>query len=147
MLLLLLLLFYYYYGNLFITVSLFRRYLPITVHGRVSDIWRGYIGQRLMWDVGIHAAFAQPWVNQFRNPHNYLADFESEIPLYKQSGALVSFLVSWKPQTATLASRIEELYVELYERAFIELPDVLLIQAWLTSLERICFRFPDVVFS
>lgn len=26
--------------------------LPVTVHGRVSDIWRGYIGQRIMRDIG-----------------------------------------------------------------------------------------------
>ena len=46
------------------------------MHGRVSDIWRSYISQRLLWDVGYRVAFAPPLVNQYRSPHNYLADMQ-----------------------------------------------------------------------
>lgn len=49
------------------------------VHGRVSDIWRSYISQRLLWDIGYRVAFAPPLVNQFRSPHNYLADMQVRI--------------------------------------------------------------------
>lgn len=38
--------------------------LPSTPHGRVSDIWRSYIAQRLMWDTGTFLAFASPFVTQ-----------------------------------------------------------------------------------
>ena len=47
--------------------------LPRTVHGRVSDIWRSYIAQRLFWDAGLALAFVGAHVTQFRSPHNYLA--------------------------------------------------------------------------
>ena len=53
--------------------------LPCSVHGRVSDIWRSYIAQRLFWDVGLSLAFVGAHVNQFRSPHNYLADFDAEV--------------------------------------------------------------------
>jgi hypothetical protein len=48
----------------------------MTVHGRVSDIWRSYVSQRLLWDVGCVVAFAPPMVDQFRSPHNYLGDIQ-----------------------------------------------------------------------
>jgi len=31
-------------------------------------------------------------VKQVRNAHNYLADFEAELPLYSRAGELVRFL-------------------------------------------------------
>jgi len=50
--------------------------LPITVHGCVSDIYRSYVAQRLLWDAGYAVAFSPPMVNQYRSPHNYLADMQ-----------------------------------------------------------------------
>jgi hypothetical protein len=50
--------------------------LFLQVHGRVSDIWRSYIVQRLLWDAGYAVAFAPPMVIQKRGPHNYLADMQ-----------------------------------------------------------------------
>jgi hypothetical protein len=66
--------------------------LPITVHGRVSDIWRSYMTQTLMERVGQALVFSAPLVAQYRNAHNYLADFNAEQHLYMRSGALVEFL-------------------------------------------------------
>ena len=40
--------------------------LPITVHGRVSDIWRSYFTGRIMWEAGQRLAFASPFVTQVR---------------------------------------------------------------------------------
>jgi len=42
-------------------------WVPVTVHGRVSDIWRGYMWQRLLWDAGQRVGLASPWVAQARN--------------------------------------------------------------------------------
>ena len=55
------------------------------VHGRVTDIWRAYFTQRLLWDLGMRIAFSLPWVTQIRNVHNILGDFNSEVPLYQQA--------------------------------------------------------------
>lgn len=38
--------------------------LPVTVHGRVSDIWRSYFTQALLPSTGAVTAFAPPWVEQ-----------------------------------------------------------------------------------
>ena len=44
-------------ATLHVDVGLWATLLPLSVHGRVSDIWRGYIAQRLFWDVGLSLAF------------------------------------------------------------------------------------------
>ena len=46
---------------------------------------RAYFTQRLLWELGLRVGFAAPWVVQYRNAHNYLADFNSEIPLFQQA--------------------------------------------------------------
>ena len=55
-------------------------------------------------------------------------------PLYKRSLKLVEQLIEWKSEAPTLPARIEALWVYLYERGYIEIKDVELVQAWLQSL-------------
>eukprot|EP00198_Chlamydomonas_reinhardtii_P006991 XP_001696327.1 predicted protein [Chlamydomonas reinhardtii] len=116
--------------------------LPVTVHGRVSDIWRSYIMQRAMWDLGCGLAFADPWVTQYRNAHKYLKDFSSELDLYlKTEGLLVvlnglAFPPDWRfaSPDAQLAGRVLALYVALYEHGLLEVEDVLMVHAYLSDL-------------
>ena len=119
--------------------------LPITVHGRVSDIWRSYIAQRLFWDCDLQLGFiARPLVVHDRTEHNDLGDLDAERDLYMKSEHLVKFLGSWKGTKATLAERIEELWVALYEHQYIELKDVELLRYWLQSLHQAGYTFPEV---
>lgn len=69
-------------------------YLPFTVHGRVSDIWRSFLMQAVGKHTGNSIGFFRPNVSHYRNSHNYLADFEAEEPLYEQSGELIKYLSS-----------------------------------------------------
>jgi len=116
--------------------------LPKTVHGRVSDIWRSYIMQRLLAEYGFSVAFAGAWVAHHRNPHSYIADFDSELPLYLQSDALVRVLSEWKSKGGTLPEMALELYVELYERGFFEDQDIALMKLWLDALASTGLSFP-----
>ena len=87
-----------------------------------------------------------PKVTQYRNAHNYLADFNAEHDLYLKSGALVDFLLSWDGEGETLPSRMEELFIELYERDFLgDEKDIRLCQAWLNSLISVGYEFPKVI--
>ncbi|CAN0165624.1 unnamed protein product, partial [Phaeothamnion confervicola] len=125
--------------------------LPVTVHGRVSDIWRSYLMQALMPAVGATLAFSDAWVVQHRNPHNYLADFQSELPLYLKSAALVDHLRRGMgadgggddgAPAAALAARVEALFVDMFEREIVEEDDVLLAQAWLWDLAAVGYGMP-----
>jgi len=137
----------------FYPIGFWMLYLPITVHGRVSDIWRGYIGQAILKIYGLEMAFCEPLVVQHRNPHNYLADFNAEIPLYERSGVLVEVLWNFTSQRmnmqedvlneeGTMALLIEELWIECYEKGFVEEQDVKQVQLWLEFLHQSGYQFP-----
>ncbi|KAL6764762.1 hypothetical protein V8C86DRAFT_1823503 [Haematococcus lacustris] len=101
-------------ATLFLQPTLWALLLPASVHGRVTDIWRGYLAQRLMWEVrGLRTAFASPWVTHVRSsyhistrglekeagenvPRSHVADMVAEQDLYYRAGQLVSFLSSWQ---------------------------------------------------
>ncbi len=119
--------------------------LPVSIHGRVSDIWRSYIMQRLMHDVGQSVGFVSPFVVQIRNAHNYQGDFMSEEPLYEKTEALVKVLGEWKSYSNIFERRMIELFIELYERDFIGVKDVTLCQKWINSLKQIGYVFPKLL--
>ena len=118
--------------------------LPVSVHGRVSDIWRSYIMQRLMHDVGQVIGFVSPFVKQVRNEHSYQGDYMSERPLYEKTEALIQVVSQWKGRSNKFEERFVELFVELYERNFIELKDVYLAQKWIRTLQQMNFKFPHI---
>eukprot|EP00906_Rhabdomonas_costata_P020517 RCo029880 len=120
--------------------------LPITVHGRVSDIWRSYVVQRLLWDIGDGSGvvFRPPWVTQIRNAHNYLADFDSELPLYQKAPALIKFLARWRSDEPTLPLRFLRLIVDLYEHNIVELGDVIVARDWIRDLVTAGYVFPKL---
>jgi len=118
--------------------------LPVTVHGRVSDIWRAYLTQKLLWDIGQVVAFQPAHVVHDRVAHDYLKDFQSEGDLYLKSTAMVGFLSRWTSDAPTLVERIEQLWAALYSRGFVELGDLRLAQAWIRDLLAIGYEFPDL---
>ena len=118
--------------------------LPHAIHGRVADIWRSYMAQAILPQVGRSAAFGGPWAFQDRNSHDYLADFSSESQLFSQASELVRMLQAWSPKGRSLPGRLEELHIELYERGFLEEADVFAAQAFLTDLSALGYRFPKL---
>jgi hypothetical protein len=118
--------------------------LPITVPGRVSDIWRAYLAQPVFWCTGATVAFVPPMVTQHRNVHNYMADFEAEQHIYLRSDQLLAFLGTWKCTAAPLSvpACSEQLWAEAYERDYLQLDDVLLMQQWISALIHTGYVFP-----
>ena len=132
-------------ATLHFSSGFFGLFLPVTVNSRVSDIWRSYFAQRLFWDIGAKIGFAsRPLVVQDRNGHNYIKDFEGENDLYMKSKQLIIFLGQWRGRGATIVERIEELWIALYKREYIEKNDVTLVQLWLQFLIDIGYKFPAV---
>lgn len=121
-------------------------YLPMTVTGRVSDIWRSYIVQRLMRDlaVSLDVIYSPALVTQVRNAHDYIGDMAAEQHLYVRTEAFLEFLDEWHSNKKTLWGRIQDLWIALYERQYVELNDVVGIQDWLRTLHLEGYTFPDV---
>jgi len=110
-------------------------YLPHTVHGRVSDIWRAYIMQyfmkRLSGATGL-LAFSGHFVDHRRNSHNYLADRQAETHVAERVGVLVNYLAQRPLSTtkATVESEYPVLVDDLYRRGFVERDDVACAALW-----------------
>ncbi|XP_066936685.1 uncharacterized protein [Clytia hemisphaerica] len=118
--------------------------LPITVTFRVNDIWRSYIAQRLMWDIGGHLAYFPPNAYQDRTPHNFLKDFYEEDDLYRLTNPLTEFLLKWDSKNSNMVERHFEIIKELYKLDILGPRDVRLARAWARDLRRIGYKPPKM---
>ncbi|CAJ1970342.1 unnamed protein product [Cylindrotheca closterium] len=124
--------------------ALWATLLPTTVPGRVSDIWRSYFAQCIFADADLRLVFAPPKIEQIRNDHNILGDLTAEHDLYTKSGKLIDFLSEWDSPELALPQRVEQLWIDLYERSYIEVGDVVAMQKWLEALITMGYQFPDL---
>lgn len=68
-------------------------YLPIHATFRMTDIWRSFIAQRCLWEMGYGVIFHSPAeVEQKRNLHSLLRDFSDEVPGYLQNSRIADIL-------------------------------------------------------
>lgn len=98
--------------------------LPLSVNGRVSDIWRSYIADFFFHRTGLSLVFAKAYVNHQRTAHTIIADFNGEFSLYEKSLQLVDLLSN------SSFDSMKEAYVSLYQRDFIDDKDLTFIIAW-----------------
>eukprot|EP00923_Selenidium_pygospionis_P034037 GHVN01059525.1.p1 GENE.GHVN01059525.1~~GHVN01059525.1.p1 ORF type:complete len:310 (+),score=20.26 GHVN01059525.1:1101-2030(+) len=142
--------------------AMFALVLPGTVKGRVSDIWRSYFSQR---DIdlsgnpvendneneignggdGLKVVILPPDIVHERNDHSLLADMQAEDDLYFKTEALLDFLNQWNPDVDvddSIPSLMEQLWIDLYERNYIQLEDVTILQLWLSALTEVGYEFP-----
>lgn len=118
--------------------------IPIATPFRVCDIWRGYITQRLLWDIGGSLGFTPPQVIQERNEHNYIHDFVDEIVLYTQADKLIDFLCSWRATQPTIDQRMIELIQALINKEFYKEKELELMRAWIDDLKDAGYIFPAI---
>jgi hypothetical protein len=68
-------------------------YLPVNCSFRMTDIWRSFIAQRCLWEIGQGVTFHSPSeVYQERNEHDLMKDFEQEVPGYLLNEKIVKIL-------------------------------------------------------
>lgn len=120
--------------------------LPVTVTGRVSDIWRGYIAQRLLWETGYRLSFSSPIVTQHRNPHSYQKDLEDERDLYFKTDAFLDALSSWSSRNL---DSLDVAYIDLLEslkkKDFLGPRDVELGKIWVKDLAFLGYTWPKIL--
>ena len=104
--------------------------LPMSVNCRVSDIWRGYIAQYFFHKQSLHLVFVPPYIDQYRNVHDNLKDFNDELDSYQKSDKLLTWLDK-KIHTNSML----ELYKEMYERGYLEEKDLHFIAAWIKTFD------------
>ena len=119
--------------------------LPVTVTGRVSDIWRSYITSRLLWETDFKIAFASSFVTQYRNPHSYMVDYVDENDLYNRVDHLLQTLAHWTSDGCKdLASAYVSLLAKLVAIKVLRPTDLALAKAWINDLRSIGYNWPSL---
>ena len=131
-------------ATIFRETGFFSLLLPTTVTGRVSDIWRGYVAVRLLWETEFEVGFSSPFVSQYRNPHSYMDDFRLEADLYDKTDDILELLAEAKGHGTTLSERYLYVFTLLVKQGFLSQNDLDLAKAWIADLESIGYTWPVI---
>jgi hypothetical protein len=112
-------------------------YLPSYCSFRMTDIWRSFIAQRCLWEMGHGLVFHAPEVIQQRNEHDLMRDFADEVPGYLRNEELVQTLgaLSLESGAAAVGANLLRCYRALVDKQFFDLAEMRLVEAWLKGIQ------------
>lgn len=114
-------------------------YLPSYATFRMTDIWRSFVAQRCLWELGRGIVFHSPSeVMQKRNEHDLMADFEDEVPGYLANEKIAALLegLSLRPGVSAITDNLVTCYEALVGR-FLPVDELHTVRAWVRDVERI----------
>lgn len=111
-------------------------YLPSTVSFRFTDILRGYIVQRLIWEQNLHLGFCRATVYQERNQHDLMKDFRDEIECYLNVRPIVDVLDAMRFD-GDFNENLLLLYRKLAQQGFIKEQEIGVVEAWLDDYQNV----------
>ena len=112
-------------------------YLPSFCSFRMTDIWRSFIAQRCLWELGLGVVFHAAEVVQDRNEHDLMRDFNDEIPGYQRNRELARVLAdtSLLPGVGAVDDNLQRCYEVLVRHGFFAREELDLLAAWRAGLE------------
>jgi hypothetical protein len=111
-------------------------YLPTSVTFRFTDILRGLVAQPILWCAGYSLGFTNATVIQRRNPHDFMRDFESEIPMYVNVERVIQVVSSVVKPTNSIGQNMHIAYENLLKENVITSDEMKTLDAWLDDLLR-----------
>jgi len=115
-------------------------YLPAYVTFRFTDILRGLVAQPIMEALGYRLGFLEATVEQLRNPHDYLKDFESEIPCYLLPEKINELARSCVNPENSVGQNLRAVYSALFQAGVVPQEEIELLDCWLIDLQQLNFR-------
>jgi hypothetical protein len=102
----------------------------------MTDIWRSFIAQRCLWELGSGVVFHAPEVYQERNQHSLLRDFEAEVPGYLCNANIVNTLggLSLRPGVKNVSDNLIRCYEALIAVGVVPQDELPLVIAWCDDL-------------
>jgi hypothetical protein len=110
-------------------------YLPAFVTFRFTDILRGLVAQPILWEAGYRLGFTEATVFQERNPHNYMRDFESEVPMYLHTEKTIETISSVISKNKSVSQNLYLAYENLHVMKIVENEEIKLLESWLKTFE------------
>lgn len=117
-------------------------YLPSYCSFRMTDIWKSFVAQRCLWEMGCMVVFHAPEVNQQRNYHNLMRDFEAEIPGYTKNELLTKTLekTTLLPGKENALRNLVVCYEVLISKGIMPSEEMPLVRAWTEDVERLLYK-------
>jgi hypothetical protein len=114
-------------------------YLPSYCSFRMTDIWRGFVAQRIAWTNGWSLLFTEPDVYQERNEHNLMKDFADEVSGYLHNRKIGETLDSLPllPGPQNIGANLLRCYEALIGLRLVDPQEIALLEAWLDDLKTI----------
>lgn len=112
-------------------------YLPTYVTFRFTDILRGLIAQPIMWLFDYQLGFINATVVQKRNPHDYMKDFISEIPMYEHTYKVLELVTTAISKSESIETNLYNAYVALMNANIVCKEELVTLEAWLNDLNNL----------
>ncbi len=112
-------------------------YLPSFVTFRFTDILRGIIAQPILWAAGYSLGFHAADVVQQRNEHDYLKDFESELPCYLQVEEVAEIAIKQAKPSRSISQNLLHIYSSLCDAKIVPEKELQLVTAWINEMEKL----------
>ncbi len=112
-------------------------YLPMTVTFRFTDILRGLVAQPIMWLYGYELGFTEATVIQKRNPHDYMKDFVSEMPMYLHGESVPELVTAALDPADTVGGNLFRAYDALARNGIVKREEMVALEAWLKDISEI----------
>ena len=110
-------------------------YLPSKVTFRYTDILRGMVAQRVLWEKGYTLGFIGASVFQERNEHSLIKDFTDEVPMFLEQNPLVARLASMDLSYATIGESMISIYQNLEAAGIVGTGEVAILQTFLEHMD------------
>lgn len=112
-------------------------YLPSNCSFRMTDIWRSFVAQRCLWELGEGVVFHSATVYQERNEHNLLKDFEDEVPGYLLNDRIRHILEGCSLDRGDLPGAMAICYEALVKNDIFPREEVQLVYSWCRAVEQV----------
>jgi hypothetical protein len=103
----------------------------------MTDIWRGFVAQKILHAGDMGVLFSAPSVTQQRNEHDLMKDFYDEISGYLNNGEIVRELeeLPVKSGIENIRENIILCYKKLIEMSLVGKQELDLLDKWFDDLE------------
>jgi hypothetical protein len=117
-------------------------YLPSHCSFRLTDIWRGLVAQRCLWELGYELEFRRADMRHVRNAHDLMRDFDQEIVGYLRNDEIRAILESCNLRCGRshLKDNLFRCYEALVRADVIRTEELALVGAWLEDCPEITRR-------
>jgi hypothetical protein len=109
-------------------------YLPAYVTFRFTDILRSLVAQPIMGLAGYQLGFLGATVIQRRNPHDYMQDFVSEIPMYRECRRALEIAAGAVSPKRCVCENLLAAYASLHDAGIVEAREISALEAWIGDL-------------